>query len=58
MTLVPAAVQKSWNALPKPVAVLLAHVLSLGAGLLAATVVHYVLYRMGLPSTPFIYVAF
>jgi len=32
--------------------------LSLLAGLLAALVLHYVLYRVGLPSKPFIYVAF
>jgi hypothetical protein len=33
-------------------------VLSVGAGLLAGIVLHYVLYRIDLPSTPFIYVAF
>ena len=32
--------------------------ISLAAGLLVALVVHYVLYRIGLPSKPFIYVAF
>jgi hypothetical protein len=32
--------------------------LSLLAGLLAALVLHYLLYRVGLPSKPFIYVAF
>jgi hypothetical protein len=32
--------------------------LSLAAGLIVALVLHYVLYRMGLPSKPFIYVAF
>jgi len=32
--------------------------LSVLAGLLAALVIHYVLYRVGLPSKPFIYVAF
>jgi hypothetical protein len=32
--------------------------LSILAGLLAAVVLHYVLYRIGLPSKPFIYVAF
>lgn len=36
----------------------LAWALSLAAGLLVAVVMHYVLYRMGLPSKPFIYVAF
>jgi hypothetical protein len=28
------------------------------AGLILSVVVHYVLYRIGLPSKPFIYVAF
>jgi hypothetical protein len=28
------------------------------AGLLAAVVVHYMLYRIGLPIEPFIYVSF
>jgi hypothetical protein len=32
--------------------------ISVVAGLLVALVLHYVLYRMGLPSKPFIYVAF
>jgi len=32
--------------------------LSFGAGLLAALVFSYILYRIGLPSKPFIYVSF
>jgi hypothetical protein len=32
--------------------------LSVLLGLLVALVLHYVLYRIGLPSKPFIYVAF
>jgi hypothetical protein len=32
--------------------------LSLAAGLAAALVLHYVLYRVGIPGTPFIYVVF
>jgi hypothetical protein len=32
--------------------------LSLVAGFAAAVLMHYVLYRIGLPSKPFIYVAF
>lgn len=36
----------------------LAWALSLVAGVMAAVVLHYVLYRIGLPSKPFIYVAF
>jgi hypothetical protein len=31
---------------------------SLLLGLILAALVHYVLYRLGLPSKPFIYVAF
>ena len=34
------------------------HVLSFVIGLLMALIVHYLLYRIGLPSKPFIYVAF
>jgi hypothetical protein len=34
------------------------HVISFAIGLLMALVLHYVLYRVGLPSKPFIYVAF
>jgi hypothetical protein len=40
--------------LPRPAAALL----SLLAGLAVALVLHYLLYRIGLPSTPFIYVNF
>jgi hypothetical protein len=36
----------------------LAAFLSLGAGLAAAVVLHYLLYRVGIPGTPFIYVVF
>jgi hypothetical protein len=32
--------------------------LSAAAGLILAVVLHYVFYRIGLPSKPFIYVAF
>lgn len=45
-------------ALPTPLANLLSHVWSLLAGLLVALVLHYVLYRISLPGTPFIYVVF
>ncbi len=34
------------------------HIASFGIGLLIALLLHYVLYRIGLPSKPFIYVAF
>jgi hypothetical protein len=42
----------------RPVPAVVYHVLSFAAGLLIALVLDYVLYRMGLPSRPFIYVAF
>ena len=32
--------------------------LSLAAGLAVAVVLHYLLYRVGIPGTPFIYVVF
>jgi hypothetical protein len=51
--------QKKWRERLSPQqAVLLAPVVSLVAGALAAVVLHYLLYRLGLPSKPFIYVAF
>jgi hypothetical protein len=34
------------------------HAVSFAIGLLMALVIDYVLYRIGLPSKPFIYVAF
>lgn len=43
---------------PAPISLLVARLLSLVVGVLAAVVLHYVLYRVGLPSKPFIYVAF
>ena len=54
----PTALRKFWDNLPAPLASAVAHAGSLAAGLLAAFVIHYVLYRIGLPSKPFIYVAF
>ena len=36
----------------------LAAAFSVLLGLIAAIVLHYLLYRLGLPSQPFIYVAF
>lgn len=44
--------------LPEPARKAAAAGLSLLAGVAAALVLHYVLYRIGLPSKPFIYVAF
>lgn len=54
----PTALLKFWDNLPAPVARALAHAASLAVGVMAAFVLHYVLYRIGLPSMPFIYVAF
>ena len=50
--------QKFWHDLPSPVSNVLSHLGSALAGLAASFVVFYVLYRVGLPSKPFIYVAF
>ncbi len=47
-----------WQKLPPPVAALASHALSIGVGLLVALILHYILYRLGLPSKPFIYVVF
>ncbi len=44
--------------LPAPAARAASCALSLLAGVAVAVVLHYVLYRVGLPSKPFIYVAF
>ena len=52
------ALRKFWDQLPAPTASLLSHAGALIVGILAAFVLHYVLYRIGLPSKPFIYVAF
>ena len=54
----PTAIRKIWDQLPVSTTTLLSHVGSLVVGILAAFVIHYVLYRLGLPSKPFIYVAF
>jgi len=49
----------SWfEQLPPPVARLVAIAFSLLVGGAVAVVLHYLLYRVGLPSRPFIYVAF
>jgi mannose/fructose/N-acetylgalactosamine-specific phosphotransferase system component IIC len=46
------------RAIPEAAAKVLAHAGSLLLGLVLAVLLHYVLYRLGLPSKPFIYVAF
>ena len=52
------SVRKFWLSLQPGLALWLARVLSLAAGVVVALILHYVLYRIGLPSKPFIYVAF
>jgi hypothetical protein len=51
--------RKNWlgSLSPQQTAVLIPLV-SLAAGVLAAVMLHYLFYRLGLPSKPFIYVAF
>ncbi len=46
------------KALPERSARIASHAGSLLLGLVLAVLLHYVLYRLGLPSKPFIYVAF
>jgi hypothetical protein len=41
-----------------PLGACLRAIVSLGTGLFVALVLHYLLYRVGLPSKPFIYVSF
>ena len=54
----PSPIRKFYDDLPKPAAIALSHALSLAIGIFAAFALYYVLYRIGLPSKPFIYVAF
>ncbi len=49
---------KLWRSIPGWLALWLARILSLAGGMVIALILHYVLYRIGLPSKPFIYVAF
>jgi hypothetical protein len=56
--MLPDLLQKSWQALPPRAARLIAHAASFVAGLLIALMLHYLLYRISLPGTPFIYVVF
>lgn len=51
--------QKNWRDRISPQqAAVLVPLVSLVAGVLAAIMLHYLFYRLGLPSKPFIYVAF
>lgn len=47
-----------WPRLSARLGPMFTSIISLVAGLLIALILHYALYRMGLPSKPFIYVAF
>lgn len=52
------SVLKAWQSLPPAQARWTARLLSLAMGLAVALILHYLLYRIGLPSKPFIYMAF
>lgn len=56
--MIPPFLQKFWQSLTPGAARLVGHVVSLVAGLLIALILHYILYRISLPGTPFIYVVF
>ena len=56
--MIPKFLQQYWLTLPPRAALFLSHLGSLLTGLLIALLLHYLLYRIGLPSKPFIYVAF
>lgn len=56
--MIPLFLQKFWQSLPPRIAVVAGHVISLAAGMLIALMLHYLLYRISLPGTPFIYVVF
>lgn len=50
--------EEIWQRLPVPLARIATQVISLATGLLIALILHYLLYRISLPGTPFIYVVF
>ena len=52
------AIRQNWLALPVRARSFALHAASLAIGIFSAVVLHYVLYRIGLPLKPFIYVAF
>lgn len=54
----PSFLSRQLARLPAPAARAVSCALSLLTGIAIAVVLHYVLYRVGLPSKPFIYVAF
>jgi hypothetical protein len=53
-----SALQKLSARIPPPLRSAIGAGLSLLAGLAVALVLHYLLFRVGLPSKPFIYAAF
>lgn len=56
--MIPTVLQKFWRSLPPRAATWVGHIVSLLAGLLIALMLHYLLYRIGLPGKPFIYIVF
>jgi len=56
--MIPRFLINFWQTLPPAAARILAHGVSLLTGLLIALMLHYLLYRISLPGTPFIYVVF
>jgi hypothetical protein len=56
--MIPESLLQLWQNLPPRVASLIGHAVSLLAGLLIALMLHYLLYRIGLPGKPFIYIVF
>jgi hypothetical protein len=56
--MIPTFLRQFWQSLPPRLAVAVGHACSLVIGLLIAVMLHYLLYRISLPGTPFIYVVF
>ena len=54
----PKFLLKFWQSLPPGPTRVVCHIGSLLIGLGIALLLHYLLYRVGLPSKPFIYVVF
>lgn len=51
-------IRHGYGAVPTALQPMVARALSVLLGLALAVLLHYLLYRFGLPSKPFIYVAF
>lgn len=56
--MVPQFLQRFQQSLSPRLASAIGHLVSLASGLLIALMLHYLLYRISLPGTPFIYVVF